>query len=109
MFKVIRRIALGLSLGLVVACAGPGEKGITPAEGLALSCAALGKEAAVLAPLRADGTLSASAVQVVELQRAAADPICLGKAPNIDADTKDLIVKNAVSVLQGLGSQFLKQ
>lgn len=88
------------------ASCGEGSK-ITPAEGLLLSCKAFTKELDVLSPLRADGTLSATAVKIVQAQKDAVDPICLGEAPDVNADVKSITVDAGTKVLVGVAAQFL--
>lgn len=101
----MKRTILALSAGLaLVACS---KDAISPAEGLLLSCKAFGDTLEILAPLRADGTLNASTVKIVESTKAGVDEVCLGKAPNVDAEVKDLIVKNGLAVVKGIALQFI--
>ncbi len=95
-------LAAGLSL---TACAG--SKNIPPAEGLRLSCEAFASELKILAPLRADGTLSAKAVGIVETQKAATDKLCDADAPQVDASVSKVAVDAGVAVLTALAGEFI--
>ncbi len=93
-------------VGLALAgCAG---KSIPPAEGLRLSCEGFAAELNILAPLRASGTLSASAVEIVNTQKAATDKLCDAAAPQVDASVSKVAVDAGTQVLIALATQFVK-
>lgn len=89
------------------ASCGDGSK-IPPAEGLRLACDAFASELTILAPMRANGVLSASAVKIVDTQKAAVDPLCLGEEPDINASVSKVSVDAAVQVLTALAAEFVK-
>lgn len=99
-------ITVGLALALVGCQA---FKDVPPAEGLRLACEGFTSELTILAPLRADGTLSATAVKIVQTQKDAVDPICAGEAPDLDDSTKKVAVDAGVKVLTSLATTFVKQ
>jgi hypothetical protein len=78
-----------------------------PAEGLRLSCEAFTAELNILAPLRADGTLSANVINIVDTQKAATDAICDAPAPMIDASVGKVAVDAGVKVLTSVAAEFI--
>jgi hypothetical protein len=109
---MIRKIlgALALFAVLTVAACGSNDDGspkITPAEGVLAGCSAFGTLVGQLAPLRADGTLSAGLVGVVDRTRASVDPVCKGAAPDVDSSTGAVIVNQGVAVMQAVLAQVL--
>lgn len=92
-------------VGLALAgCAG---KSVPPAEGLRLSCEGFAAELNVLAPLRANGTLSADVIKIVDTQKAATDTICDAPAPMIDASVGKVSVDTATKVLISIATTFI--
>ncbi len=91
---------------LLTACAG---KDIPPAEGLRLSCEAFASELNILAPLRADGTLSADVIRIVDTQKAATDEICDAPAPAVDASVGKVAVDASIKVLTSIAGEFVTQ
>ena len=103
----MRRILGGLLIATALAaCAG---KDIPPAEGLRLSCEAFAAELNILAPLRADGTLSADVVEIVDTQKAATDEICDAPAPAVDASVGKVAVDAGLKVLTSIATKYLTQ
>ncbi len=92
---------IGLSL------AGCAKDKISPAESILLGCKAFGSTLASLAPLRADGTLNAQTIDVINRTKLSVDPICTGEAPDVDASVKSVAVDAGVKVLTAIAAQFL--
>lgn len=84
-------------------------KDTPPAEGLRLACEGFASELNILAPMRADGTLPKTAVDIVNYQKSTVDPICGGAAPDINADTGTIVVKSGIQALTALAGQFVKE
>jgi len=84
-------------LALLTACGG-----VTPAETALTGCENFQRSWSVLADLRAKGKLSGSQVKLVEDTVAVVEPFCLGPAPDVDAETKDVAVSAGLQMLQGI-------
>lgn len=106
----MRRLLIASTL-LLTACATNAHNAqppIPPAEGLRLSCEAFSSELNILAPLRANGTLSATAVGIVQTQKDATDKLCDAAAPAVDASISKVAVDASIQVLISLAGQFVK-
>lgn len=106
MRKIFGVLALAIAL---TACAGKNIKNIPPAEGLRLSCEAFAAQLNIMAPLRADGTLPANVIGIVDTQKAATDKICDAPAPAVDASVGKISVDAAITVLTSLAGQFITE
>lgn len=102
----MKKLLIPLVVLLLVGCAG--KNAIPPAEGLRLSCEGFTSELKILAPLRANGTLSAKAIGVVDTQKAATDKICDTDAPAVDASVGKVSVDAGTQVLLSIAAQFIK-
>lgn len=99
-----RYLAIACAGLLLAACA---SDKISPAESVLLGCDAFASALNVLTPLRADGKMSAGTVKIVDTTKASVDPICLGNAPDVDADVKSVAVDSGVKVLTAVAAQYL--
>lgn len=102
-------LPLLMVIGLCVGAAACDDAKITPAESTAIGCKTFGNVIEDLTPLVKDGTLNDSTVTIVDTTKHGVDEVCLGRSPNVDATTKDIIVQNGLGVVQAIAAQFLSK
>lgn len=86
----------------LTACADNAEKGISAAEGALYSCETFETAWSQLVPYRAQGKLSGSQVRLVDQAVAVVEPYCLGPAPDVNSNIKNVAVSAGVGMLQGV-------
>ena len=93
-------LALVLSVLVLAACAKPGEKGVTPAEGLMFTCQTYGDTLLQVSELNAAGKVKKAHQDIVDGVVETLGPICTGPAPNVNAKLKDVTINNGVQILK---------
>lgn len=100
-FSAVAPILLLVAVSTIVltACAEPGEKGVTPAEGALFTCETYGDTLHQLAQLNAAGKIKPGDQAVVDGVRETLNPICLGPAPDVSSSVKDVTISNSMQIL----------
>lgn len=96
----IMLLTLALVILTIAGCAKPGEKGVTPAEGVMFTCETYADTLDRLAELNSAGKIKKAHQDLVDGVVLTLGPICTGSAPDVDSKVKDVAIDNGVQILK---------
>lgn len=95
-----------LMVGVAVGAASCGDNKISPAETVLLGCDTFASTLSVVADLNTEGKLNANTVKIVDQTRNTVNPICEGRAPDVNSTVKDVAIDAGTRTLLSIAAQF---
>lgn len=98
----MRKVLFGGLLMAAVALGGASCDKLTPAETALMGCETYTSALKQTLKPREQGKFNQSVLKIIDSARDMADPFCLGPAPDVNSDVKDIAVDAATRSLQGV-------